>query len=96
MKEGLPFTWDISLGNSGFLFLFLTVFIRYLPSFSFTDHFPHLYAHFFMLLHLTQMQPLKFALALCNCRGKSVFSQMCVGKLLLRHIVLTTFMLIFE
>ena len=71
-------------------------FIRYLPSFSFTDHFPHLYAHFFMLLHLTQMQPLKFALALCNCRGKSVFSQMCVGKLLLRHIVLTTFMLIFE
>ena len=61
LKEGLPFTWDLSLENSAYSYLcfrltYVYCFTQCLTSFSSIDHLLHRYARFFILFHLTQMR----------------------------------------
>ena len=54
VKEGLPFTRDLSLENStdSYLYYRLLYFIQCLSSFISMDHLLRLYARFFILFHL--------------------------------------------
>ena len=53
IKEGFPFTWDLSSDNSVAFYLCFGLALFHSTSFFPIDHFLCLYAQFLMLFHLT-------------------------------------------